>query len=169
MFHYLVLRTTHNPRKAWETHAPKRVYTIDKITTTKPEFRSSSLWKKSRHDNYPPISNSLTIFCLHRSITYMARSSRNNNRLPDFPPPAEEIVMADTSPTNKRNTPDHGKSAQKKAKSYPVPISIQRDHTLLDFWYGFPVMETLAYEANLPPPHHPSISTRISHSGIHHQ
>jgi hypothetical protein len=61
--------------------------------------------------------------------------------------------MTDTSPTNKRNTPDHGKSIQKKAKSHPTPISIQRDHTLLDFWYGFPVMEDLAYEANLPPLH----------------
>lgn len=65
--------------------------------------------------------------------------------------------MTDTSPTNKRNTPDHGKSAQKKAKSYPVPISIQRDHTFLDFWYGFPVMETLACEAHLPP-----LNTRAS-------
>lgn len=151
MFHYSVLRTTLNPRKAWEIHAPRRVYTIDKKTTSKPEIRSSSPGKKSRLDNYPPISNSLTFFCLPRSTIDMVRSSRNNMRLTYSPPPVEEIVMADTSPTNKRNTPDHGKSAQKKAKSYPVPISIQRDHTLLEFWYGFPVMKTLAYEANLPP------------------
>ena len=59
--------------------------------------------------------------------------------------------MTDTSPMKKRTTPDRGKAGQKKAKSYPTPIAIQRDHTLMDFWYGFPVMENLAYEANMPP------------------
>ena len=59
--------------------------------------------------------------------------------------------MLDTSPTNKRNTPESSKSAQKKAKSHSAPITIQRDHTLLEFWYGFPVMESLAYDASLPP------------------
>jgi hypothetical protein len=151
MLQYLVLEITHNPRNAWETHAPRRVFTIAKKTSIKQKLRPSILWKKKRHINYPVITNSLTISCLHRSTSSMARSSRNNNRLPDSPPPAGEIVMADTSPTNKRTTPDNGKSAQKKAKSHPIPISIQRDHSLLEFWYGFPVMENLAYEANLPP------------------
>ena len=156
MFHYLDLKTTRYPRKAWGTHAPRRVFIIgNKIATTK----STKLWKKPRHANYSrkhtprstSITNRLNYLCLHRSTADMVRSAKPSTRLPDSPPPSEETVMADTSPTNKRNTPDHGKSVQKRAKGYPTPISIQRDHTLLDFWYGFPVMENLAYEANLPP------------------
>jgi hypothetical protein len=62
----------------------------------------------------------------------MAGATRSYSKTPDKAPPPGEVIMIDTSPTNKRNTPESSKSAQKKAKNHPVPISIQRDHTLLE-------------------------------------
>ena len=93
----------------------------------------------------------LNPLCLHRSIASMAGSTRSNAKAPDSNTPAGEITMTETSPTNKRNAPEASKSAQKRAKSHHVSLAIQRDLTLLEFWDRFPIMESHAYDASLPP------------------
>ena len=65
--------------------------------------------------------------------------------------PSNEIVMEDITPTNKRTSPHTTKSSHKKIKSNSSIISLYRDPSQMAFWYGYPIMETIAYEAGIPP------------------
>ena len=115
-------KTTHNPRKAWGTHAPRRVFSIpSKIHIH--AYKSLKSVQQSLYADYPrkhtfeKTSDSLKFDCLCRFTTKMVRPTRLSNRLSESPPPSDEIVMADTSPTNKRTTPEQGKSVQKKPRA----------------------------------------------------
>ena len=64
---------------------------------------------------------------------------------------SNEIVMEDITPTSKRTSPHATKSSHKKTKSNSSIISLYRDPSQMEFWYGYPIMETIAYEAGIPP------------------
>lgn len=52
---------------------------------------------------------------------------------------------------NKHATLEHEASSHKKLKNTFKLVSLYQDPTLMELWYGFPVMENLAYEAGMPP------------------
>ena len=59
--------------------------------------------------------------------------------------------MEDVSPINKRASPNSSKASHKKTKSNNATISLYRDPSLLEFWYEYPTMEIIAYEAGILP------------------
>ena len=66
-------------------------------------------------------------------------------------PASQEIEMEDATASNKRTTPDPENTLQKKAKANYTSVSIARDPSKTEFWYGFPAMEAIAYEGGVPP------------------
>ena len=62
-----------------------------------------------------------------------------------------EVVMEEVTPPSKRTSPSTSKTSHKKSKSGSNIISLYRDPSQMEFWYGFPIMETIAYEAGIPP------------------
>jgi hypothetical protein len=62
-----------------------------------------------------------------------------------------EIVMEEVTPPSKWTSPNPSKASQKKTKGNSSIISLYRDPSQMEFWYGYPIMETIAYEAGIPP------------------
>lgn len=62
-----------------------------------------------------------------------------------------EIEMVDASGSHKRTTPEADKTTQKKSKGATTAITLFIDSIQYEFWYGFPTLEILAYEAGMPP------------------
>jgi hypothetical protein len=61
-----------------------------------------------------------------------------------------EVVMEEVTPPSKRISPSTSKASHKKSRSNNTTISLYRDSSQMEFWYGYPVMETIAYEAGIP-------------------
>jgi hypothetical protein len=57
--------------------------------------------------------------------------------------------MEEVTPPNKRTSLSVSKPSHKKSKS--ATLSLYRDPSRMEFWYGYPTMETIAYEAGIPP------------------
>lgn len=62
-----------------------------------------------------------------------------------------DVEMEEVTLNNKRTTPDQDATNTKKSKNRYSTISLYKDPSLLELWFGFPAMETLAYEASIPP------------------
>ena len=62
-----------------------------------------------------------------------------------------EIAMEKVTPPSKRTSQNTSKSSHKKSKSNATMISLYRDPSQMEFWYGYPVMEIIAYEAGITP------------------
>jgi len=52
---------------------------------------------------------------------------------------------------HKRTTPKDDHSPQKKSKGAITTMSLLQQPVSYEFWYGFTNLETLAYEAGMPP------------------
>ena len=149
-----------NPSQAWGTYAPGRTYAFiskDLVSHTKHSLNIlheiqllnsyTILNKKSL--TYPLIahSNSVWLQLSPRNMTGPTKPHtrhHNSNH-------ANDIVMDDITPPSKRTSPNSTKSLHKKSKSNSPIISLYRDPSQMEFWYGYPIMETIAYEAGIPP------------------
>ena len=149
-----------NPSQAWGTYAPGRAYAFiskDLVSHTKHSLNIlheiqllnsyTILNKKSL--TYPLIahSNSVWLQLSPRNMTGPTKPHtrhHNSNH-------ANDIVMDDITPPSKRTSPNSTKSLHKKSKSNSPIISLYRDPSQMEFWYRYPIMETIAYEAGIPP------------------
>ena len=77
-------------------------------------------------------------------------AAKHNTRHHSFDT-TNEIVMEEVTPPSKRTSPNLSKASQKKSKSNSFIISLYRYPSQMEFWYGYPIMETIAYEAGIPP------------------
>jgi len=62
-----------------------------------------------------------------------------------------EIKMVDASSSHKRTTLEAIKATQKKSKGAITTMTLLTNSIQYEFWYGFSTLETLAYEADMPP------------------
>jgi len=68
-----------------------------------------------------------------------------------------EIEMMDANNSHKCTTPDTAMNMQKKSKCIVTTMIVPIEKITYEFWYGFPTLEILAYEAGMLP-----ISTRAT-------
>jgi hypothetical protein len=155
-----ILSNKSNPSHAWGTYAPRRA----------PVFISKTL---ASHTNYiliiacalrftnlhiilhkKPLSYYMFVYsksvCLQLLPRIMTGHTKPNTRHHNTNH-SNEIAMEDVTPPSKRTSPNPNKSSHKKSKSNSNIISLYRDPSQMEFWYGFPIMETIAYEAGMPP------------------
>ena len=57
--------------------------------------------------------------------------------------------MEEITPPSKRICPHSSKTSHNKSKNKMVLL--YRDSSQIEFWYGYSVMETIAYETGIPP------------------
>ena len=148
------------PPHAWETYAPRRAHVLTtKDLAPHPQklrkticiihFLNSytTLYIKSLVYSILAYSNFIFLQLLSKTMTGSTKPTtrhHNSNQ-------SNEIIMEDVTPPNKRTSPHSTKSSHKKTKSNSSIISLYRDPSQMEFWYGYPIMETIAYEAGIPP------------------
>jgi hypothetical protein len=76
----------------------------------------------------------------------MIGTSKPNTRHQNSNPKA---AMEEVTSPSMRTSPNVSKPSHKKSKS--VTLFLYRDPSRMEFWYGYPTMETIAYEAGIPP------------------
>lgn len=92
----------------------------------------------------------LKISCLSTSYR-MTNGSLSKHHTATIDVALLDTDMEEAQISNKRTTEAQTTSNQKKSKGTYKPMSLYRDPSLIELWYGFPVMESLAYDAGLPP------------------
>ena len=149
------------PYHVWETYASRRdVALISKALapltkhSCKPTTREyqlldvlNSLNKKIQPHLTIVYSNHSCLQLLPKTMIGAAKPHtrhHNSNH-------TNEVVMEEVTPPSKRTSPNPSKASQKKSKSNSSIISLYRDPSEMEFWYGYPIMETIAYEAGMPP------------------
>jgi hypothetical protein len=138
------LRNKSNPKHAWGTHASRRIHTFisEKLANHSSTLKYQPLKRKNQlyHSNEYSQNS-----CLQLLSQIMTGTTKPSNRHQN-----NEVVMEEVTPPSKRNSPSTSKASHKKSKSNNTTISLYRDSSQIEFWYGYPVMETIAYEADIP-------------------
>lgn len=154
------LSYTSNPKNAWETYASRRALAcISKafvphakyLCKTKPhgcQPLDSSYTLNKNSQPYHILEYSIHL-CLQIPSRIMTGNAKPNTRHHSTNN-ANEVVMEEVTPPSKRASPNTSKASHKKSKSIGTTISLYRDPSQMEFWYGYPTMETIAYEAGIP-------------------
>lgn len=148
-----------NPRNVWGPYVPRRAPThitksleshleqliIPKLLSGQPPKPTTKLiFQRYR------INTHSTYLCLHLRSRIMVGATKPTPRHHNSNT-TTEVVMEDVTPNSKRTSPNPPKSAHKRNKSNSNIISLYRNPSHMEFWYGYPIMETIAYEAGMPP------------------
>lgn len=150
------LSTVSNPCYAWETYAARRVSALNskEFGLYGTHTLQTTLWgyhEKITTQKQHSQLHSITIqLCLQPRPTIMTGTSKPNTRHHNSNNPPE-VAMEDVSPINKWTSPNTSKASHKKSKGSIATISLYRDPSLLEIRYGYPTMETIAYEAGTLP------------------
>ena len=157
---FYTLSNQSNPCYAWGIYASRRAYAfISKDfalhtnhflqTICKHYLSNSQNTLHKKHQFYFTIVY-LILYCLQFSPNTMTGATKPHTRHHNSNN-TTEIVMEEVMPPSKRTSPNIPKVSHKKSKSHGTSISLYRDTSQMEFWYGYPVMETIAYEAGIPP------------------
>ena len=147
-----------NPLHAWETYAPRRVHAFISKNLALQTKCALNILRIIKLPNPQTTSNtkypSFSIFvysnytCLQLTPRVMTGATKPHTRHHNSN--TADIFMEDVTPP-KRTSPNPIKASHKKSKSIGTTVSLYRDPSQMEFWYGFPIMETIAYEAGIPP------------------
>ena len=155
-----ILSTKSNPCYAWGTYAPRRApafisknFALHTTHSLPPIHKHHLLVSKNtpnkKYQIYSIIIYSIC-YCLQLLPDIMAGATKPHTRHHNSNN-TTEVVMEDVTPPSKRSSPNSVKASHKKSKSTTSSLSLYRDPSQMEFWYGYPIMETIAYEAGIPP------------------
>ena len=155
-----ILSNKSNPSHAWGTYAPMRASVfISKTLASHTNYiliitrllRFTNLhiilYKKPLSYYMFVYSKSVCLQLLPRIITGHTKPNTRHHNTSH----SNEIAIEDVTPPSKRTSPNPNKSYHKKSKNNNNIISLYRDLSQMEFWYGFSIMETIAYQAGIPP------------------